>query len=70
MKTPLPLKQLKKTRLYEEIAEQIKDAILDGHLKPAERLPFERVSAESGIAFPGWPRKAFELQQSSAKSGE
>jgi GntR family transcriptional repressor for pyruvate dehydrogenase complex len=42
MKQPLPFKQLKKTRLYEEIAEQIKDAILDGHLKPTERLPSER----------------------------
>ena len=33
---------VKKTRLYEEITEQIKDAILDGHLKPGERLPSER----------------------------
>ena len=42
MKQPLPFKQLKKTRLYEEIAEQIKDAILDGYLKPNDRLPSER----------------------------
>ena len=42
MKEKLPFKQLKKTRLYEEVAEQIKEAILDGHLKPAERLPSER----------------------------
>jgi GntR family transcriptional repressor for pyruvate dehydrogenase complex len=42
MQKKLPFKQLKKTRLYEEIAEQIKDAILDGHLKPTERLPSER----------------------------
>ena len=42
MKKLLPFKQLKKTRLYEEVAEQIKEAILDGHLKPAERLPSER----------------------------
>ena len=42
MNEKLPFKQLKKTRLYEEVAEQIKEAILDGHLKPAERLPSER----------------------------
>jgi GntR family transcriptional repressor for pyruvate dehydrogenase complex len=42
MQAKLPFKQLKKTRLYEEVAEQIKAAILDGHLKPAERLPSER----------------------------
>ena len=42
MKKSLPFKQLKKTRLYEEITEQIKDAILEGHLKPGERLPSER----------------------------
>jgi len=42
MKKQLPFKQLKKTRLYEEVAEQIKEAILDGHLKPTERLPSER----------------------------
>jgi len=42
MKKSLPFKQLKKSRLYEEITEQIKDAILDGHLKPGERLPSER----------------------------
>lgn len=42
MKNALPFKQLKKTRLYEGVAEQIKEAILDGHLKPGERLPSER----------------------------
>jgi GntR family transcriptional repressor for pyruvate dehydrogenase complex len=42
MKKSLPFKQLKKTRLYEEITEQVKDAILEGHLKPGERLPSER----------------------------
>ena len=42
MKQALPFKQLKKTRLYEEVADQIKEAILDGHLKPGERLPSER----------------------------
>ena len=46
MKKSLPFRQLKKIRLYEEIAEQIKDAILDGHLKPTERLPSERVLCE------------------------
>ena len=42
MNEKLPFKQLKKTRLYEEVAEQIKEAILDGYLKPAQRLPSER----------------------------
>jgi GntR family transcriptional repressor for pyruvate dehydrogenase complex len=42
MKKQLPFKQLKRTRLYEEVAEQIKEAILKGHLKPTERLPSER----------------------------
>jgi len=42
MNEKLPFTKLKKTRLYEEVAEQIKEAIIDGHLKPAERLPSER----------------------------
>ena len=42
MKKQLPFRQLKKTHLYKEVAEQIKEAILDGHLKPNERLPSER----------------------------
>lgn len=42
MKKQLPFRQLTKTRLYQEVAEQIKEAILDGHLKPTERLPSER----------------------------
>jgi len=42
MKKQLPFKQLRKTRLYEEVAEQLTEAILNGHLKPNERLPSER----------------------------
>src|SRR5210317_1269664 len=42
MKKSLQFKHLKKTRLYEEITDQVKDAILEGHLKPGERLPSER----------------------------
>lgn len=36
------LEPLKKTRLYEEIIEQIKDLILKGELKPGDKLPTER----------------------------
>ncbi|NNF98204.1 MAG: FadR family transcriptional regulator [Desulfobacteraceae bacterium] len=42
MKKPLPFKPLSKTRLYEEVADQIKQAIYDGQLKPGDRLPSER----------------------------
>ena len=42
MNKALPFKQLKKSRLYEEVAEQIKEAILEGHLEPGDRLPSER----------------------------
>ncbi len=36
------VKPLKKTKLYEEVADQIKQAIYDGQLKPGDRLPSER----------------------------
>lgn len=42
MNQSLPFKALVKTRLYEEVAEQIKQAIFDGQLKPGDRLPSER----------------------------
>lgn len=42
MESKLHFNQLKKTRLYEEIAEQIKKAIFDGDLKPGDSLPSER----------------------------
>jgi hypothetical protein len=42
MKKILPFKPLKKTRLYEEVADQIKQAIYKGQLEPGERLPSER----------------------------
>jgi len=38
----LPFTQVKKARLYEEVAEQIKKAIYDGQIKPGDRLPSER----------------------------
>ncbi len=38
----LPFSQIRKTRLYEEVVEQIKKAIFDGKLKPGDRLPSER----------------------------
>ena len=37
-----PFKPIKKNRLYEEVAEQIKEAINSGHLNPGDRLPSER----------------------------
>lgn len=33
-------------RLHEDVAEQLRDAILDGHLRPGEKLPPERELAE------------------------
>ena len=38
----MPFKKIQRTRLYEEIAEQIKKAIRNGELKPGDRLPSER----------------------------
>ena len=38
----LPFKRLKRSRLYEEVAEQIKQAIYDGSLQPGDSLPSER----------------------------
>ncbi len=38
----LPFKPLKKTRLYEEVADQIKQAIYEGQMNPGDRLPSER----------------------------
>lgn len=42
MKNSYPFKPLSKTRLYEEVADQIKQAIYNGDLKPGDRLPSER----------------------------
>jgi GntR family transcriptional repressor for pyruvate dehydrogenase complex len=42
MPRTLPFKPLQKRRLYEEVAEQIKQSILRGKLKPGDRLPSER----------------------------
>lgn len=42
MKPNYPFKPLKKVRLYEEVAEQIKESIFDGQLKPGTPLPSER----------------------------
>ena len=38
----MAFKQIKKTRLYEEVADQIQNAIFDGELKPGDSLPSER----------------------------
>jgi GntR family transcriptional repressor for pyruvate dehydrogenase complex len=42
MENKLHFTQVKKIRLYEEIAEQIKKTIFDGDLKPGDSLPSER----------------------------
>ena len=38
----MAFKQIKKTRLYEGVADQIQNAIFDGELKPGDSLPSER----------------------------
>jgi len=42
MNPSAPFKKIHRSRLYEEIAEQIKRAIRSGELKPGDRLPSER----------------------------
>lgn len=46
MKKAFPFKALKKTRLFEDVAEQIKQAIFEGQLQPGDRLPSERELGE------------------------
>jgi len=46
MKHSFPHRPLKKVRLYEEVADQIKQSIFDGHLKPGDQVPPERELAE------------------------
>jgi len=40
--TLMTFKRIKKIRLYEEVADQIQNAIFDGELKPGDSLPSER----------------------------
>ncbi len=47
MKNRLPYKPIKKTRLYEEVADQIKNTIFKGDLEPGDQLPSERELAET-----------------------
>lgn len=42
----LPFKPLRKIRLYEEVAEQIKKTMFNGQLKPGDHLPPERELCE------------------------
>lgn len=42
MEKPLSFKPVPKKRFYEIVADQIKQAIYDGQLKPGDRLPSER----------------------------
>ncbi len=46
MQKTYPFRPLKKTRLYEEVTEQIKQSIFNGQLKPGDRLPPERELCE------------------------
>ncbi|MGD9124041.1 MAG: FadR/GntR family transcriptional regulator [Desulfarculaceae bacterium] len=46
MNKSLPFKQVKRSRLYEDVADQIKQAIFEGQLKPGDSLPSERVLSE------------------------
>lgn len=46
MKEKIQFSPLKKNRLYENVAEQIKKTIFNGDLKPGEQLPSERELAE------------------------
>ena len=46
MPQSLPFTRLKRARLYEEVTEQIKQAIFSGVLKPGDRLPSERKLCE------------------------
>lgn len=42
MKKKIQFKPLKKNRLYEDVADQIKKTIFNGDLKPGDQLPSER----------------------------
>lgn len=46
MEIHLDYKPVKKNRLYEEVAEQIKISIFEGKLKPGDQLPSERDLAQ------------------------
>ncbi|NLI91729.1 MAG: FadR family transcriptional regulator [Peptococcaceae bacterium] len=41
------LKPIKTKKIYEEIVEQVKQLILDGHIKPGDKLPSERNLVDS-----------------------
>ncbi len=47
MKNKLSYKPIKKTRLYEEVTNQIKASIFKGELKPGDQLPSERELSET-----------------------
>jgi DNA-binding FadR family transcriptional regulator len=42
----LPFRQVRRARLYEEVADQIKQAIFNGQLEPGDSLPSERELGE------------------------
>ncbi len=47
MKNKISYKPIKKVRLYEEVADQIKQTIFKGDLEPGDQLPSERDLAET-----------------------
>jgi GntR family transcriptional repressor for pyruvate dehydrogenase complex len=38
----IPFRPVKRIKLYQEVASQVKEAVLDGRLKPGRKLPSER----------------------------
>lgn len=45
-RTVVPFQPPRRRRLHQDVAEQLRDAILDGRLKPGDKLPPERELAE------------------------
>ncbi len=43
---PTTLEPIRRTRVYEQVAQRIQHLILDGHLRPGDRLPTERELAD------------------------
>src|SRR5215472_3422191 len=46
MSEVLGVRQVRRTRVYHEIVDQIRELIADGRIKPGDRLPPERELAE------------------------
>ena len=49
-RVPLPFRPARRRRIHEDVAEQIRDAILDGRFRAGQRLPPEReLAVEFGV---------------------